>query len=95
MADKMTPGPWKVSRSGFNVERTDMAATIAILQPSANMKADARAIAALPDLIAAAKPIAETLSGSSDDMTDTLTVSITVGELRAIRAALAKAGITE
>ena len=52
-----TPGPWKVDKSGFNVIRSTAPITIAMTQPSTHMKANARLIAAAPELLEALKTL--------------------------------------
>ena len=89
---KHTPGPWEAS--GLTVYDTCMDAVASV-----HSAADARLIAAAPDLLAALKPFADVdeveLIGAPDDMPIEEALhkagQPTVGDLRRAMEALAKA----
>ena len=101
MTDKMTPGPWRVSkhlrsRIAVLTVSTDADVCHVPLSPyvdNTRRHADAAAIAALPDLIEAAKELVNNVNGLDDNSPDHELIFVSVGEARALRAALVKAGV--
>jgi hypothetical protein len=95
-----TPGPWSVAEPDANgqpivrAEHFEVATCwhhcVGSIEREA--RANARLIAAAPDLLAALKPFADLgVSSGPDDEWDTAPYRLTRGAIRAARAALAKA----
>ncbi|WP_336057348.1 hypothetical protein [Nitratireductor sp. CH_MIT9313-5] len=109
---KHTPGPWVASKFGFQVLTGDSWNSICELKGSAewedgrgtyepqyegqNREANARLIAAAPDLLEALKTFADHAQDRrADDPTwrdgDTVKIVVTIGDLRRASAAVSKA----
>lgn len=93
---KHTPGPWEVTFNGVIVSSTScetVAAPLYGFKPIARMEADAKLIAAAPEMAGALRDCAQFLLAHADmnDLThpDTRTQKL----IAAARAALAKAGL--
>ena len=96
---KFTPGPW-VARYSDRVTRphdTDGTLSVAHVYECREQRANQRLIAAAPDLYEALEPVKRGASEADyycpEDVADdhVVLISMTIGELRAARAALAKA----
>ena len=97
-----TPGPWIVGPvDDCTVTAVDASGerhVVAEIDGDYNepdlwptMEANARLIAAAPDLLEASKPITDCITGLSNDVPDNTLVSVDVGSLRKLRAAATKA----
>ncbi len=60
---KHTPGPWHVGRDGWILSKNP----VAIAEVYVNEKANARLIAAAPDLLKACKDVLSTIEGGDND----------------------------
>ena len=73
MSTKHTPGPWRVSYTNFSEVQADNGALIAKcdkLNGLVNLQANARLIAAAPELLQELKNIANAKTAEWDDPTD-------------------------
>lgn len=94
-----TPGPWRVDAAcgGLAIE-SERHGNIGLVNLARASKADARLIAAAPELIEALRPFSALLAEHHDDLPDNRPIFgingavITAGDLRRARAAIAKAG---
>lgn len=87
-----TSGPWTVTGSYSEVVKAGdfhYCANFSGIAKTHELQANARLIAAAPDMYASAQPIAACVEGFSGP--DSEYISVTAGELRALAAALAKA----
>lgn len=101
MNTKHTPGPWRwrTTAEGKRFLRGSSEVPIAVLitRDSRPKEANARLIAAAPDMLAALKTIASPASivdADDDDIAcgdTTVSIVLTIEEFNAIRAAIAKA----
>ena len=83
-----TPGPWDYDAEDFEIYALETFETLELTEPNA------RLIAAAPDLLGALKPLAECEIIEADTPlpnTDSARYFITMGEIRAARAAISKA----
>jgi hypothetical protein len=101
MSAQHTPGPWTLNFDGtgaFREQDQPYVFVAALGRPLAERKANARLIAAAPELLEALEEILGPLNVCSDNpnVRDDvcLPIEMTMGELRKARAAIAKATTT-
>lgn len=86
--DKYTPGPWRITYSGHVCSENDLT-LVAVAQHSRSIDANARLIAAAPELLEALRPFAETdltvLNGSDTFAFDVLRARAAIAKVEGMK----------